>query len=140
MKVGSVNDQLGQAVACVIVENDEEIDGEFFRLLDHWGQSWTEGVVSILGPSTSQFTEEISTDFTNHLQNYATKENKWITSSVPIKKQLASEAFCLQIISKDHCSRDIQNQIESLVEFQGNATGRIFKKHTNALIIIDKGN
>lgn len=141
MKVGSVNDELGQSVACVLIESDEEIDGEFFRLLDHWGQSWTEGVVSILGPQNigSQFTENISKEFTDHLQNYATKENKWITSSVPITQKTFSEAFCLQVISKKNCPGDIEDQLGSLVHFESNSTGRIFKKQSNALVILDRG-
>ena len=138
MKVCTVNDELGQSVACVLIESDEEIDGEFFRLLDRWGQSWTEGVISIIGPQASQFTEDISKEFSNHIQNYANKENKWITSSVPIKNNVFSDAFCMQICSKKNCLEDIRGQLESAVEFESNSTGRIFKKNSNALVILDR--
>ncbi|CBY39905.1 unnamed protein product, partial [Oikopleura dioica] len=138
MKVCSVNDELGQSVACVLIESDEEIDGEFFRLLDHWGQSWTEGVISIIGPQAPQFTEDISKDFSDHIQKYASKDRKWITSSVPIKQNVFADAFCLQMISKKNCPGDIQVQLKTAIKFESNSTGRIFKKPANALVILDR--
>ena len=138
MKVCTVNDELGQSVACVFIEKNEEIDGDFFRLLDNWGQSWAEGIISIIGPEASQFTEDISKEFAVHIQNYASKESKWITSSVPIKNNVFADAFCLQVITKKNCPRDIEGQLESAVKFESNSTGRIFKKQANALVILDR--
>ena len=131
MKICSINDKEGESVNCVLIESVEEIDGEFFRLLEHLGQSWTEGVVSILGSHPSK-------DFTDHLQNYAAKGRKWITSSVPITNNARSGAFCLQVISKRNCPEDICSQFKPL-QLENNSGGRILQKPLSALVVLDLG-
>jgi hypothetical protein len=131
MKFWSITDKLGGSVHRALIENVEEIDGEFFRLLEHWGQSWTEGVISILGSSPSK-------DFTDHLQNYASKEKKWITSSVQIRKNARSGAFCLQVVSKKNSSEVIYSQCEPL-QLEENSRGNFLQKPSSALVILDLG-
>ena len=131
MNICSIKDKQGESVNCVLIESVEEIDGEFFRLLEHWGQSWTEGIVSILGSHPSK-------DFTGHLQNYAAKERKWITSSVPITNNAHSGAFCLRVISKRNCPEDIYREFEPL-QLGNNSRGKFLQKPSSALVILDLG-
>ena len=98
MKVGLINDDLDQLAVGILLERNEEIGGDFFRVLDQLGRSWTDGVVSIIGPSSAQVSESSFHEFTDHIQNYAGKENKWIASSVPIRRNSFSSVLSIQIL------------------------------------------
>jgi len=130
MKICSVNDEQNHCIACVLIESEEVSDVELL-LVDHWGPSTTEGMISILGSQPSK-------EFTDHIQNYAAKEKKWIISSLPIIQNACSDAFCLQIISKKNCPEKIEKKLEPF-QFESNSAEEIFKPHSKALLILDRG-
>ena len=96
MMIGLVNDDLDQPAVGIFLEASGEINADFFGLLgqleSNLDHSLVNGVVSIIGgPSSKQDSKTHFDEFTDHLQNHATKENKWITSSVPIQRNSSAE-------------------------------------------------
>ena len=146
MMIGLVNDDLDQPAVGIFLEASGEINADFFGLLgqleSNLDHSLVNGVVSIIGgPSSKQDSKTHFDEFTDHLQNHATKENKWITSSVPIQRNSSATSVTIQIIGGNNISEKLKDQSSSFSnynEIEDYMNGIIKKNIQNIIVIVNR--